>query len=86
MTVGERENLFALQTKDTDRLIGRVLAGWLRFVHTECYYIVFIFFRLQMAKLMWSGSPIMRIFAIDRIIYKYLTDGSFYFISYMHIL
>lgn len=27
MTVGEREILFATDCKDTDRLIGRVLAG-----------------------------------------------------------
>lgn len=27
MTVGAREDLFALQAKDHDRLVGRVLAG-----------------------------------------------------------
>lgn len=30
MTVGEREILFAAENKDTDRLIGRVLAGELQ--------------------------------------------------------
>lgn len=37
MTVGEREILFAAESKDTDRLIGRVLAG--RFTNINPSYI-----------------------------------------------
>lgn len=40
MTVGAREDLFAIQAKDHDRLIGRVLAGNLYLFLTSIWNLI----------------------------------------------